>query len=82
MEATAETAVKGTHRELFERSALTPRQVAIVEALVEGLSYAEIAGRLAISYHTVHSHIKAIHRKLGVHSTGRLVALVRSTEQN
>ena len=82
MEAAAETPMIADRRGLHERWDLTPRQLMIVEALVEGLSYVEIAERLSISYHTVHAHVKAIHRKLDVHSNGRLVALVRSAEHS
>jgi DNA-binding NarL/FixJ family response regulator len=50
--------------------------VAVV--LAEGLSYVEAAQLCHVSYHTVHSHVKAIHEKTGVHSKGRLAALIRS----
>jgi len=45
-------------------------------ALAEGLSYREVASRHAISLHTVHSHVKAIHDKAGVTSNGQLLALI------
>lgn len=50
--------------------------VAVV--LAEGLSYTEAAQLCHVSYHTVHAHVKAIHGKTGVHSKGRLTALVQS----
>jgi len=46
-------------------------------ALADGLTYQEIADGNRISYHTVHSHVKAIHRKAGVSSNTRLLALIR-----
>jgi DNA-binding CsgD family transcriptional regulator len=55
----------------------TKTEARVVSALTEGLSYAEIAEKFGVSYHTVHTHIKAIHRKAGVSTTGRLTALVR-----
>ncbi|SRR6266508_917563 len=61
---------------LRERFGLTRRQAEVAAALADGLSYAEIAERLGVSYHTVHTHIKAIHQKAGVSTTGRLAALL------
>ena len=55
----------------------TKAEAAIALKLIEGLSYGEIAEKLSISYHTVHTHIKAIHAKAGVSTTGRLIALIR-----
>ena len=48
----------------------------VTSMLADGLSYAEVAASCAVSYHTVHSHVKAIHDKTGVHSTARLLALI------
>jgi DNA-binding CsgD family transcriptional regulator len=48
--------------------------------LAEGLSYAEVAERIGVSYHTVHTHVKAIHEKAKVKSNGRLLALIRNIE--
>lgn len=47
---------------------LTPREIEILQAIAEGLSIEEIAGRLFISSHTVNSHMRSILTKLGVHS--------------
>jgi DNA-binding CsgD family transcriptional regulator len=66
--------------ELRRRFSFTGAEVNIALLLAEGLSYAEIAGRLKISYHTAHTHVKAIHRKACVSSNGRLLALVRKIE--
>lgn len=62
---------------LRARFGFTKTEAEVAVALVEGLSYAEIAKRLGTSYHTVHTHIKAIHTKAGVATTGQLAALVR-----
>jgi DNA-binding NarL/FixJ family response regulator len=53
---------------------LTPREVEILQLLVDGLSFKKIADRLFISSFTVHSHIKRIYEKLHVHSKAEAVA--------
>ncbi len=47
---------------------LSPRETETLQALAEGLSYNEAAGRLGISPHTIADHIKSIYRKLAVNS--------------
>jgi DNA-binding CsgD family transcriptional regulator len=63
--------------ELRDRFALTRMEAVVACALADGLTYEEIAYRCSISYHTVHSHVKAIHQKAGVSSNGKLLALIR-----
>jgi len=46
--------------------ALTEREAEVLRALAEGLSNAEIAGRVWLSPETVKTHVKAILGKLGV----------------
>ena len=55
-------------------SQLTPRQVDIVQGLVDNLSYREIGERLDISIETVRDHIKNIYRKLRVNSKMEVVS--------
>jgi len=43
---------------------LTAKEKGVLGGIYEGLSYKEIAGKLHISTHTVHSHIKKIYEKL------------------
>jgi DNA-binding CsgD family transcriptional regulator len=62
---------------LRARFGFTKTEAEVAVALVEGLSYGEIAEKLGISYHTVHTHVKAIHTKAGVATTGQLTALMR-----
>jgi DNA-binding CsgD family transcriptional regulator/tetratricopeptide (TPR) repeat protein len=50
---------------------LTPREVEVLALLRDGASNAEIAGRLYVSEKTVHHHVSAILRKLGVSSRGQ-----------
>jgi DNA-binding CsgD family transcriptional regulator len=66
--------------ELRRRFSLTHAEANIALLLAEGLTYAEIAERLGVSYHTVHTHVKAVHSKARVSSNGRLLALIRNIE--
>ena len=58
----------------LEELHLTKREKEILESLVKGLSYKEIAGSLFISIETLNTHIKNIYRKLDVHSRSELTA--------
>ena len=59
------------------RFGLTPTEAAVAHALADGVRYREIAKQFCISYHTAHTHVNAIHQKVGVSSNGRLLALIR-----
>lgn len=54
--------------------ALTVRQDQILKLLLFGLSEKAIAKRLSLSRHTVHEHVKELHRKLVVNSRAELMA--------
>ena len=49
-------------------SNLTPREQDVIAALSKGFADKDIAGRLHISIHTVHEHVRNIFDKLGVHN--------------
>ncbi len=53
---------------------LTPREQEVLSRLALGESVKEIAIRLDRSPHTVHDHVKALHRKLQASSRGALIA--------
>jgi DNA-binding NarL/FixJ family response regulator len=53
---------------------LSEREKEILTLLVDGLSYKLIAGKLFISYETVHSHIKKIYQKLHVNSVNEAIS--------
>jgi DNA-binding NarL/FixJ family response regulator len=55
------------------RSALSSREIQILQVLAKGMSFVEIGNVLRISPHTVTAHIKKIYRKLSVHSRGEAV---------
>lgn len=53
---------------------LTQREQIILQHLLLGKSVREIATELGRSPHTVHDHVKSLHRKLNASSRGELVA--------
>lgn len=64
---------KTTRNDLVD---LTAREQQILNLLVEGFLYKEIAEKLQISEHTVHFHIRHIYQKLQVRSRSQAVAKV------
>jgi len=62
----------GAHEEL------SVRELEVLAMLAEGLSKREAADRLFLSFNTVHSHVRAIYRKLDVNT--RSDALIRARE--
>jgi DNA-binding NarL/FixJ family response regulator len=55
------------------RLELTAREQDVLRALVRGLSYKEVAGELAVSLDTVRTHVRALYKKLQVHSVAAAV---------
>lgn len=53
---------------------LTPREMQIVQCMVDGLSYKLIADKLMVSINTVCYHVKNIYRKLQVNSKAEVIA--------
>lgn len=53
---------------------LTQREQQVLEHLALGKSVKQIASDLARSPHTVHDHVKSLHRKLNASSRGELIA--------
>ncbi len=53
---------------------------AIVSLLAGGASYKEAARRLRLSYGTVHTRIKVLYKRFGVHSKLALIELFRELE--
>ena len=60
-----------TNRELSE---LSEREQQVLDLLVQGLIYKEIAEKLGISYETVHTYIRRIYEKLQVRTRTEAVA--------
>ena len=53
---------------------LTPKEASICDMIVEGMTRKEIAEALGVSQNTVKTHMRAVYRKLGVHSVKELRA--------
>lgn len=56
---------------------LTPRELDVLQGMVDGLTRPQIAERLGVSPHTVRTHVHGVLHKLGVHSSLRAVAVAR-----
>lgn len=68
-------AQKTKEKEAKIEGILTKRELDVVDYLLKGQSYKEIANQLFISYSTVNDHIKKIYAKLEINSKGELLAL-------
>lgn len=53
---------------------LSPRELEIVQGILDGLSYKMIAEKHFVSLDTVRTHISRIYRKLHINSKGQLIA--------
>jgi LuxR family maltose regulon positive regulatory protein len=56
---------------------LSERELTVLRLLSGGMSEREIAAELVIAFNTVHSHVKAVYRKLGASSRREAVARAR-----
>ena len=54
---------------------LSPRELDVLQSLVDGKGSVEGAASLFISRHTVRTHVKSIYRKTGTHSAIEAVSL-------
>ncbi len=69
----AEYMTQGKRRTKREMD-LSPKQIEVIEGLVDGLSYKALAERLGISVSTIKTHIKRIYEALHVKSKSEAVA--------
>jgi DNA-binding NarL/FixJ family response regulator len=68
---------KPAPKESWEEYNLTNREKELLELIIKGLSYKEIAAQCFISIDTVFSHIRKIYSKLNVHSRSEISARFR-----
>ena len=57
---------------------LTARQIEVACLLADGLTYAQIAARLALSEHAVHEHVRHIYERLDCGRSRLIAALIRA----
>lgn len=53
---------------------LSPRELAVLNGLAEGLAYKQIADQLGVSIHTVRNYIRRLYEKLHVQTRTEAVA--------
>jgi DNA-binding NarL/FixJ family response regulator len=68
-----------TSRADLDKTNLTQKEKEVLQLLVKGFSYKEIAANCFISILTLNSHIKNIYQKLNVHSRAELAAKFGNT---
>jgi LuxR family maltose regulon positive regulatory protein len=56
---------------------LSPQEIKVLRLLVAGHTYAEMAGRLIVSIHTIKTQVSSIYRKLGVSRRAEAIAASR-----
>jgi LuxR family maltose regulon positive regulatory protein len=66
---------RATLRRTTSGDVLSDRELTVLKHLADGLTEREIAAALYLSFNTVHSHVKAIYRKLGVSARADAVAI-------
>lgn len=66
----------GCDREVATSMHLTPRELAVLDELADGLTAAAIGRKLVITERTVHKHLERLYTKLGVGD--RLAAVLRA----
>jgi DNA-binding NarL/FixJ family response regulator len=65
-------ALRSSGADAAARAQLTATERRICGLVARGLTNKEIAGRLVVAPSTVHTHLKRIFKKLGVHSRAEL----------
>lgn len=72
-ECNGEQQSTGHKKNSFELAGLTRREKEILEVLLKGLSYKQVAIKSFISVNTLNAHIRNIYHKLQVHSKAELI---------
>ncbi len=79
--ATIDAARKATEAGSSELEGLSQRERDVLALLAQGLTNKAIAGELIISPNTVKRHVKAIYRKLGIHTRSAAAARALNSEE-
>ncbi len=72
-----QTFSKSAPQNLSNTESLTEREQAVLDLILEGFLYKQIAEQLQLSVYTVNFHIRNIYGKLQVHSRAEAVAKLR-----
>jgi len=65
-----------------DRTLLTPRQRAVLQGLIEGMTSGEIAERLGITQRTVSFHRQQLRERLGVRTPQEMIEMIRRVDAN
>lgn len=74
--ASASPITVGEWQRLAQHLSLSAREAQITRLVLDDVSDADIATRLSISRHTVHTYIDRLYRKLQVHGRHQLILRV------
>ena len=66
-------------KRIAERLKLSPREVQIVQGVLDDQKESTIARRLRMSPHTVHTHMERLHGKLAVRTRSELILKILTT---
>jgi DNA-binding CsgD family transcriptional regulator len=69
---------KHPDRRFYDEFGLSARERQIVDLLLEGYQYKEIAWKLSIRLPTVRTHLQRVYRKTGVHAKHELLAKAKA----
>jgi len=72
---------KSVSKMSLEEYGLSKREKEILQLLIEGLSYKQIAAQCFVTLDTISTHIKKIYTKLNIHSRSELSAKFRNQYQ-
>jgi DNA-binding CsgD family transcriptional regulator len=67
---------------LQKKHGLSPREMEILNLMIDGKSYQQMAETLFISIHTVKSHVYSLYRKLNVKNRHQLIHLVSTAQRD
>ena len=68
------TRKENNHQKELEQYHLTKREKEVLQLLIDGKSYKQIAGYCNISMHTLFTHSRNIYNKLNIHSRAEIAA--------